>query len=484
MAYAKSLSELLAILGVEFSDDVTVTALSIDSRQVKPGTLFFAYPGTAADGRDYMAQAQAAGACAIVYEARASASLDQVTIPCFAVSDLQAGVGLVADAFFDSPSAEMQVFGVTGTNGKTTCCYLLTQALAQLGLSAAMIGTIGVGQLDVLEEAGHTTPDPIFLQHTLAKFRDAGITQVCMEVSSHALDQGRVNGVLFFCTLFTNLSHDHLDYHGDMASYGRAKQRLFSQFNSELAIINVADSFGQQIVSNANAEFVVGFGRNGDVFLDDVALGATGMQFVVEGNGVEFDANTPLVGLVNVPNIELLVATLLSLSTPVEQIQTILATLKPAPGRMELYHQGDSPRVVVDYAHTPDALEKALLSIQRHCNGKIWCVFGCGGDRDRAKRAVMGRAAEQYADELIITNDNPRSERAESIAADIARGIDGAYRIVLDRELAIQQAVESAAPQDWVLIAGKGHESTQQIGADYFPFSDREQVARVLGVVA
>ncbi|RBP49861.1 UDP-N-acetylmuramoyl-L-alanyl-D-glutamate--2,6-diaminopimelate ligase [Arenicella xantha] len=484
MSYSLPLAELLALLGVESSETLEITALSLDSRQIAAGSLFLAYPGANSDGRDFMLQAQAAGASAIIYDERDYSLPDAIAIPSFAVANLQAQVGVLADAFYAKPSAELQVFGVTGTNGKTTCCYLLTQALTQLGLQAAMIGTIGVGRLDALQKAGHTTPDPISLHRQLAEFRDQGITQVCMEVSSHALDQGRVSGVRFFCALFTNLSHDHLDYHGDMASYGRAKQRLFTQFHSELAIINVADSFGAQLRELGGAEFSVGYGAGGDVYLDDLEMNSSGMQFVVEGSGVEFAAETPLIGQVNVPNIELLVATLLGLSTPIEDIQSILRSLRPAPGRMELYRHGLSPHVVVDYAHTPDALEKALLSVKRHCEGDVWCVFGCGGDRDRAKRAVMGAAADQYAEHVIITNDNPRSEAGDAIAADIAKGIHGSYVVVLDRATAIAQAIESAAPEDWVLVAGKGHEATQQVGNDFLEFSDREQVSRLLEVDA
>ena len=348
-------------------------------------------------------------------------------------------------------------------------------------MQAAMIGTIGVGKLDALVAADHTTPDPIALHKMLADFKQQGITQVCMEVSSHALDQGRVNGVEFFCTLFTNLSHDHLDYHGDMATYGAAKRRLFSNFHSELVVTNAGDSLGASLIDVANAEFIVSYGQGGDVYADEVVLGADGIRFDFEGNGVDFSARTPLIGAVNVANIELLVAALLALSASIEDIQAILASLVAAPGRMELYRSEGSASVVVDYAHTPDALEKALLSVKEHCIGELWCVFGCGGDRDQAKRSVMGAVADKIADKLIVTNDNPRSEDPSSIADQIVEGIAGDVQIILDRADAIARSIEFAASDDWILIAGKGHETTQQIGESLLPFSDRAQVQRVLG---
>ena len=484
MDYSMTIAELLAVAGIESDDQTQITDLTLDSRKVQAGSLFFAYPGGSSDGRDYIRQAVDAGASAIIYEAEGFEAPESAALPMFAVAGLQSKIGALAHEFFQRPTEALQVFGVTGTNGKTTCCYLLTQALNKLGLDAAMIGTIGVGRLDNLDSATHTTPDPISIHRLFAGFRDQEITQVCMEVSSHALDQGRVAGVHFFCTLFTNLSHDHLDYHGDMTTYANAKRRLFTDFHSELVITNAADQTGASLIDMANADFIVSYGESGDVYADEVTLGADGIGLTIEGNGVDFEVQSQLVGAVNVPNLEMLVATLLGLSTPLEEIQNIVAAVRPAPGRMELYRSQGMPSVVVDYAHTPDALEKALLSVRKHCQGSLWCVFGCGGDRDREKRPVMGRAADQFADRLIVTNDNPRSENGQAIADEIVTGIDGQYQIVLDRAAAIRQAIEQADVNDWVLVAGKGHETTQQIGQEYLPFSDREQVAQVMGVAA
>lgn len=475
-----TLSKLMTFLDVLTDASVEINALAIDSREVSQGCLFFAYPGSSADGRDYILQAQQAGAAAIVFEASDYELPDNISIPAFAVTKLQAKVGEVAHEFFGRACDEMQVFGVTGTNGKTTCCYLLTQALTKLGMQAAMIGTIGVGKLDDLSSADHTTPNPIALHETLAKLKADGITQVCMEVSSHALDQARVSGIDFFCTLFTNLSHDHLDYHGDMESYAAAKQRLFSDYYSELVVTNANDQLGSRLIDVANTEFIVSYGQGGDVYADQVELRDAGLEIEFEGNGIEFNVKTPLIGAINIPNVEMLVATLLALSTSIDDIQAILADLKPAPGRMELMRNNHSASVVVDYAHTPDALEKALLSVKEHCQGKLWCVFGCGGDRDQAKRPIMGAAADQHADNLIVTNDNPRSEDPAFIADQIVSGIQGQYQIVLDRAKAIETALQQANDNDWIIVAGKGHESTQEIGGQLIDFSDRHFIDQIL----
>jgi UDP-N-acetylmuramoyl-L-alanyl-D-glutamate--2,6-diaminopimelate ligase len=481
-----SLANLLAVLNLDTDIDADISEIVIDSRKVSAGALFCAYKGVVADGRDYLVQAQESGAAAILYDGQDFELPAEISIAAFSVTGLQANVGVLAHHFFGRACNEMQVFGVTGTNGKTTCCYLLTQALTKLGMQAAMIGTIGVGKLDALRPADHTTPDPVALHKMLADFKADGITQVCLEVSSHALHQGRVNGVEFFCTLFTNLSHDHLDYHGDMQRYGAAKQLLFTDFASELMVTNINDRLGASLIDIANAEFIVSYGQGGDVAIDEVTLGADGIAFEIEANGVDFGASTPLVGAVNIPNIEMLVATLLALSTSVDDIKSILLTLEPAPGRMELYRSKGSPSVVVDYAHTPDALDKALLSVKQHCRGKLWCVFGCGGDRDQAKRAVMGAVADKVADRLIITNDNPRSEDAATIADHIVSGIStdhsGNYQIILNRAEAIASAISQASSDDWVLIAGKGHETTQQVGSKLLAFSDRVQVQDALGL--
>jgi len=485
-----SLQALLGAINIqaELPANIMLRDIAIDSRLVRQGTLFCAYPGDIVDGRDFIADAVSAGAVAVLCDSANSPDSEQQTldirVPIIKVDNLKTKVGALAHELFGKPSSNMQIFGVTGTNGKTTCCYLLVQALNQLGMQAAMIGTIGLGRLDQLQTNSHTTPDPVSVHRQLAQWREQGITQVCMEVSSHALDQGRVAGVEFFCTLFTNLSHDHLDYHGDMQQYAAAKQRLFTDYASELVITNADDELGSRLIDVANSGFIASYGDAGDVSIESAELASDGMKMLIVGNGVEFEIHTPLIGKVNLPNVLLLITTLLSLSTSIEDIQNIVANLQAAPGRMELYAKKEHPSVVVDYAHTPDALEKALLSVREHCKGQLWCVFGCGGDRDKAKRAVMGAAAEKYADRIVVTNDNPRSEDPAAIAEDILSGMQDQHLVVLDRAQAIHDAITKAEKGDWVLVAGKGHETTQQIGEQVLQFSDRQQVAENLGVAA
>lgn len=489
MNYSLHLSKLLSILSIQSESqsvaNIMIEDLTADSRQVNSGSLFFAYPGAVDDGRDYIVNAAKAGAAAIFYESELDAGetfelSGEFDMPTIAVHGLRGKIGLMAHQFFAQPSTEMQVFGVTGTNGKTTCCYLLTQALNKLGNHANMIGTIGYGELSDLEYSGLTTPGAIELHRLLAKWRDQGVTQVCMEVSSHALDQGRVAGVHFFCALFTNLSHDHLDYHGDMQEYAAAKVRLFTDFHSELVITNADDVLGASLIDRANTEFVATYGDGGDVSVDQTELSDQGMRLQIEANGVDFDLQTSLIGKVNIPNILLLVATLLALSIDVKEIQRIVARLASAPGRMELFKNESSASVVVDFAHTPDALEKALASVKEHCSGDLWCVFGCGGDRDKTKRPIMGAAANKYADQIIVTNDNPRSEAPSDIADDIVAGITRDYQVILDRYNAIETAIKNSKSPDWILVAGRGHEPYQQIGESSIPFSDRAQVQQAL----
>ena len=488
MEYSLPLGELLAAIAIDVSGETASHAvikdISVDSRKVAAGTLFCAYPGERADGRNYIEQALQAGAAAVLCEAEGFEPKETDGIRIFPVAGLQHKIGILAHYFFGQPSEGLQVFGVTGTNGKTTCCHLITQALSRLGMQVVMMGTVGIGKLDELVYSPLTTPDPVSIHRQLATWRDQGITQVCMEVSSHALDQGRVAGIKFFCALFTNLSHDHLDYHGDMAQYAAAKLRLFTDYPSELVITNMDDDLGASLIDLANSNFIASYGDGGDVSISETQLSVDGMALTVSANDMEFDIQTRLVGRVNAPNILLLVCTLLSLGYAVAEIQDIVVELVPAPGRMELFSNNTQARVVVDFAHTPDALEKALLSVREHCAGELWCVFGCGGDRDKGKRAVMGAVAARHADRIVVTNDNPRSESPDAIAKDILSAIKCDVLVELDRATAISTAIKQALPDDWVLVAGKGHEQTQQIGDQFRSFSDRHYVAELLGVAA
>jgi len=490
MSYSMTITELLSSVGLSVGSplaELVVSDIVLDSRKVTQGSVFCAYLGGQVDGRNYIEQALQTGAVAVFCDPiDFSLPTQLASSPVIMVDDLQAKVGELAAQFYAQPSQAMQIFGITGTNGKTTCCFMLAQALTMLGKKTAMIGTIGTGQIESLKycEGQATTPDPISVQRLLAEWRDQKFSHVCMEVSSHALDQGRVAGVQFFSTLFTNLSHDHLDYHGDMSAYATVKRSLFTDFHSELVVTNAGDELGASLINVANSDFIASYGDAGDVCLETAELTANGMVLDIVAGDVDFTVNTSLVGKVNIPNILLLITTLLALSIDVEEIQSIVTKLKPAPGRMELYSIAVGPQVVIDFAHTPEALQQALLSIREHCAGELWCVFGCGGDRDRAKREIMGATASQNAERLVVTNDNPRSEKAQSIADDILKGVKGGAYVELDRAAAIRHALENAGVNDWVLIAGKGHENTQQIGDKYLPFSDREQVAQFLGAAA
>lgn len=490
MTEYKSAEKLLSPFNISLTQqqsELEIQSLALDSRKVLSQSLFFAYPGDASDGRQYIQAALDAGAVLVLCEADGSDAfikgLDAEKIVL--VDQVRNLVGQVANEFYDRPSKSLQVFGITGTNGKTTCCYLLAQALTKLGLKAAVIGTLGAGRIDDLQPLNNTTPDAITLHGLLAKFVENDITHVCMEVSSHAIDQARIAGINFFYLGFTNLSHDHLDYHGDMATYAAVKQRLFTEFASELVITNADDELGRQLIEAANAEFVASYGSSeADVVVEESRAGLTGIELEIDANGLELDLSTPLVGLVNVPNVALVVASLLALSVSVDDIVEIVAQLSPAPGRMELLKNEQSPAVVIDYAHTPDALEKALNSVAAHCEGQLWCVFGCGGDRDASKRAAMGEIASKLADKVIITNDNPRTESAQKIADEILSGITQASNIILDRAEAISKAIKTAASNDWILLAGKGHESYQELNGKRLHFSDREQVLKAIEVAA
>lgn len=477
--------------------DGPVAGLALDSRQLQPGQVFLACAGHRSHGLDFLDQALASGAAAVVWEPRPDEPAqfrwhtlgDGRRVPLIPVPGLGQKVGLIADRFYGHPSQRLLTVGVTGTNGKTSCSQFLAQALDATA-PTGVIGTLGTGLIGRMRPGTHTTPDPVSLHAELAQMLAEGARSVAMEVSSHGLDQGRVNGVHFHCAVFTNLTRDHLDYHGDMAAYGAAKRRLFEVAGLRQAVINHDDAFGRELLAGLPGGVqALGFGleRRGtraEIVGDGLRLDADGFSMNLQTPWGEGLLRSSLLGRFNASNLLAAAAVLLLQETPFDEVLARLSAIRAIAGRMERFDASRGrPVVVVDYAHTPDALTQALASLREHTPGQLWCVFGCGGERDQGKRPLMGAAAERGADRVVITDDNPRREDPVNIVEHITRGMvnpDAAY-IERDRRAAIELAIGRAAPGDLVLVAGKGHEDYQEIGTERRPFSDRELVAGLLG---
>ena len=457
--------------------------LTADSRQVKAGSLFLAYPGGSSDGRGYIGQAVAQGAAAVLWE-RDGYQWDATwQVPNLAVSDLRREAGIIADAFYQQPSRRMWMIGVTGTNGKTSCSQWLAQALTSLGRKSAVVGTLGNGFPGGLSEAVNTTPDPILLHGMLADYLKQGAVATAMEVSSHGLDQGRVNGVHFDVAVFTNLTRDHLDYHGDMTSYGAAKKQLFQWPDLGCAVLNTDDAFGAALADELSGSDVrvLRYGlESGMVRGRGLVLGDHGIGMEIETPYGNAHLETGLLGRFNAYNLLAVLAALLASGVELTPAVEALSQLQPVAGRMQRLGGGALPTVVIDYAHTPDALEKVLLSLREQTRGQLVCVFGCGGNRDKGKRPLMGGVASSLADHVVVTSDNPRNEPPLDIINEILGGMGGNYLVEPDRAAAIELAIAEARPGDMVLVAGKGHEDYQQIGDRKLPFSDAEVARRVL----
>ena len=482
MSRCMRLAELLPdIAGIPTNLDIT--GLVQDSRAIESGHAFVAIAGFGAHGLKFVAQARQAGAAAILFEPPMPAEFDfvsDVDLPLIAVPGLRARLGAMADRFHGEPSRTMTTVGVTGTNGKTSTVQLLAQAWTLQGRRAGSIGTLGAGLYGDVVPTGFTTPLVLQLHALLAQLRDAGADAVAMEVSSHALDQGRVDGVHFKVGMFTNLTRDHLDYHGTMDAYGAAKAKLFAWPGLESAVLNLDDAFGLELHAGIGAAVAnIGVSSRGatDARLraDDIVLDLAGLSFVLRIDGETHTVRSPLLGRFNVDNLLAAAGALFALGETPVRIATMLSMLQPVDGRMNrLGGDGFSPLVVIDYAHTPDALEQALGSLRAHAPGRLICVFGCGGDRDRGKRPQMAAIAETNADAVIVTDDNPRSEHGDVIVAGIVAGFAHPDAIVIqrDRAAAIAQAIGTAGVNDIVLIAGKGHEPYQEIDGVQYPFDD------------
>lgn len=483
MSRLMPLAELLPdVAGIP--PQLVITGLVLDSRAVRPGNAFVAIAGFGAHGLKFVDQARAAGATAILFEPPAP---DDLPAPsdAIAVPGLRSRLGEMGDQFHGRATAAMTLVGVTGTNGKTSTVQLLTQAWNARGIVSGSVGTLGAGLYGQVVPTGFTTPLVLQTHELLARMRDDGAQAIAMEASSHALDQGRVDGVHFDVAVFTNLTRDHLDYHGDMATYGAAKARLFAWPGLKAAVINLDDAFGHELITTLPAGV-----RAIGVSSRDAAgatLRATNLRFDNAGIGFDLVADgeshavqSPLLGRFNVDNLLAVAGVLLALGDTPAQIARTLPALLPIHGRMNrLGGDGRKPLVVIDYAHTPDALEQALTSLRAHVQARLICVFGCGGDRDRGKRPQMAAIAEAHADVVIVTDDNPRFEDGDTIVADIMTGFEHPARVTVerDRAAAIRRAVGNAGPDDIVLVAGKGHEPYQDVQGVQHPFDDT-QVAR------
>jgi len=467
--------------------DVLLTDMTLDSRQVQPGGAFLACRGAGRHGLEFAGEVARRGAAALLWEPdgvhRPPAMDSQIVVT--EVPLLGARASLIADRFFGSPSRQLDVVGVTGTNGKTTCAWLLAQALTACELPAAYLGTLGAAFGGELVAGEMTTPDAVTVQRQLADFAEHGARQVAMEVSSHGLVQNRVAAVHFDAAVFTNLTRDHLDFHGDMDRYGAAKASLFERDDVRLRVFNVDDAFGAQLAARPAFAGRIACTRGAAavtgpfVRAQAIRYHSAGTQFALQSSFGAAEVSTSLLGEFNVDNVLAVLAVLLGSGVSLPRAAAALPSLAAPSGRLEVITAPRAPLVVVDYAHTPDALEKALQTLRRHCDGRLTAVFGCGGDRDRGKRPQMGAVAVRLADDVILTDDNPRSEAGDAIIADILAGVGAApaVRVERDRRAAICSAISAARPGDLVLIAGKGHESVQIVGSARLPFSD-QQVAR------
>ncbi|TVR63496.1 MAG: UDP-N-acetylmuramoyl-L-alanyl-D-glutamate--2,6-diaminopimelate ligase [Candidatus Competibacteraceae bacterium] len=466
-----------------------VSGLALDSRAVRPGAVFFALRGTRHHGLEFLDAVRTAGALAVVWEPPYAGPLPtEPALPLLAVPELRRQLGWIASRFYGDPSRRLQVVGITGTDGKTSCAHFIAQALSDADSGpCGILGTLGMGEYGRTEPSPHTTPDPLVVQGWLARLVAGGRRHAVMEVSSHALDQGRVHGIEFAAAVLTNLTRDHLDYHGTVAAYGAAKRRLFFEHRPEWATLNLDDPFGRELAADLRGRTqVLGYGLGArpertDAFVwgEPLELSPAGLRLQVRSSWGDGELAVGLLGRFNASNILATLATLLALDLPFAEAMTRVARTATVPGRMERLGGGfGQPLVVVDYAHTPHALEQALRALREHGGRRLWCVFGCGGDRDPGKRPLMGAVAERLADRVIVTDDNPRTEDPGEIVAAILAGMrrPNAATVIHDRRTAIFQALAEASADDLVLIAGKGHEGEQIMGMERRPFSDRAVV--------
>jgi UDP-N-acetylmuramyl-tripeptide synthetase len=469
--------------------------LQCDSRKIGAGDGFIAWPGAATDGRQYVADAlvQGAGACLVEEEGVQAWNFNNKAVAAFA--QLKPATGPIAAAWFDHPSQQLDVLAVTGTNGKTSTAWWLAQALGHVGRRSGMVGTLGIGvpprdaqDAGSIVYNGLTTPDPVLLQEQFRRFVDEGFVACAIEASSVGIAERRLDGTQICVAIFTNFTQDHLDYHASMEAYWQAKAELFRWPGLKAAVLNIDDPKGAELAVSMDATaldvWTVSCHKPARLQAQDIRYGERGLHLRVAEGSEQHELQTQLIGQYNVSNLLGVIGALRSLGVPLARAVKACASLTPVLGRMDCVSETGQPLVAVDYAHTPDALDKALqalqpLALQR--GGQLWCVFGCGGDRDASKRPLMGRVAQQQADVVLVTSDNPRSEKPGAIIEQILEGMDRATaRVQPDRALAIREALTQAAPQDVVLIAGKGHEDFQEIAGRKTPFSDKVQAQAAL----
>ena len=494
--FSMSLAELLTgYVSDSGFEDIMINGLNLDSRKIGRGDMFIAIAGETVNGMTFINAAIENNAAAVVWDASTEADAIQVNwrktgsgqdVPVIAIPDLKQNAGMLADRFYGKPSETISVCGITGTNGKTSCSHFIAQVMSS-DAPCGLMGTLGSGIYPDLKETGYTTPDAISCHQWLADIRSHNAKYAVMEVSSHALIQGRVNGIRFENALFTNLSHEHLDFHGDMDSYSMAKAKLFHFPGLRNAIINIDDEAGRKISDTLPATVhCVRYGMNNkfkaDVSGSDLKLSQDGLSMYVRTPWGEGHLTSSLIGRFNASNLLAVLSASLLQGIEFDVALERLKHIESVPGRMQRLGGDNMPLIVVDYAHTPDALEQALSSLREHTEGNLWCVFGCGGDRDKRKRSQMGSIAENRADYIVLTNDNPRSEDPASIIEDIRKGISDSAQLKVesDRHNAIHYAIQQAHAGDVILIAGKGHENYQLIGNTKYPFNDVEEAMQQL----
>ncbi len=472
------LAELLAPWTTRKLPILSIQSLCLDSREARPGCLFFAVKGSTQDGRAYVADAIEKGAVAILVDSEMVLT-QAVSVCVVSIPSLQQHIGYISERFYQYPSESLTMYGVTGTNGKTSITYYLAQALTTLGCAAGVIGTTGNGLWPTLEASALTTPSPVELAGLLAGFVNQGALAAAMEVSSHALAQYRADGIRFDTAIFTNFTHDHLDYHETMQAYALAKQRLFDFPDLRYRIFNIDDPMGQRWAKAYHGVTTYTYGLSPDdnprhTYVTDITYDETGMDMMLCSPWYRGPLRLNLLGQFNIQNVLAVFVALCIHPYVASQVIKALATLKGAPGRMQCIRRPRQALVVVDYAHTPDALSNALQALRLHVQGKLWCVFGCGGDRDKTKRPLMAQIAAQYADNVVVTSDNPRKEDPREIIAEICTGFSNgtSYTKEVDRTQAIHLVLSRAKANDIILIAGKGHEDYQDIGGVQIPYQD------------